>query len=25
VPDLDVLCTAIEESLAELVGTIRSR
>jgi WS/DGAT/MGAT family acyltransferase len=25
VPDLDVLCTAIEESLADLVGTIASR
>jgi diacylglycerol O-acyltransferase / wax synthase len=25
VPDLDVLCTAIEESLADLVSTLRSR
>jgi WS/DGAT/MGAT family acyltransferase len=25
VPDLDILCTAIEESLAELVSTVRSR
>jgi hypothetical protein len=25
VPDLDILCTAIEDALAELAGTIRSR